>query len=81
MFVQRGQVRIPHVQGYSLDARPLLGGDRRPESIQAALLAILGHIQHAIPLQVVNQRQIFMSFAEGLFIHAQIRNLFGLASC
>src|SRR5207302_9512943 len=42
---------------------------------------LLGHIQHAIPLQVVNQRQIFMSFAEGLFIHAQIRNLFGLASC
>ena len=68
MFFYRGEIRIPHIQGYGLNAPPLLGGDRGPESIQALLLAIFGHIQHAIPFQVVDQREVFVPLAEGLFV-------------
>ena len=81
MVSQRGQIGIPHVQRHGLNARALFCGDRRPESIQATLLAIFGHIQHSIPFQIVHQRQVFVPFAESLFIHSQLGDFLGLAPC
>src|SRR5208282_497940 len=58
----------------------LLLGQRRPKAIQARLLAILRHVQHAASCQVVDQRQVLVPLAERFLVHPQITDHFRLSS-
>jgi hypothetical protein len=65
-------VRVPHVHGDGLDATDLLRGQGLPESVQAALLAVRGHVEHSPPHQIIHQGEIALTFSKGLFIDAKL---------
>ncbi len=68
----RGDVGIPHVHGHRLDRADLLRRQGRPEPVQAALFAVLGHVQHAAPCQIVHQGEIVMALAKRFLIRHRV---------
>ena len=52
--------------------------ERRPEAVQARLLAPLRHVQDAASGQVVDERQVLVPLPERLLIHPQIPDHFRL---
>jgi len=42
-----------------------------PQSVQAFLLAIFGHVQHSPARQIVDQGEVFLTLAEGLLVPSQ----------
>ena len=67
-------VRLPHLHGHGLDARLLGVGERRPEPIQALLLAVVGQLEHPAPVQIRDDGEIPMSLGDGLLVDAQARD-------
>ena len=68
----RSDVRVPHFHGNSLDAADLLRRQGSPESVQAALLAVFGHVHHAPLPQIIHQCQIAVPLPKRLLIHADL---------
>ena len=58
---------------------PLFFRQRRPKTVQARLLAVLGHIQHAAPRQIVDHGKILVPLAEGLLVHPKVADHLRLA--
>src|SRR5271157_6307776 len=76
----RSDVRVPHVPGNGLDAADLLHRQGFPESVQAALLAVFGPIQHALSPQIIHQRQIAVSLPKSLLIDTHLAHQLRLAA-
>ena len=67
-------VRFPHVRGHGGDPVALGRRQGRPEPVQARLLAIASHVQHAALLEIRHDRQIPVPLGDGLFIDPQPRH-------
>lgn len=52
----------------------LVGCQRFPQAIQAALLAVFGHLQHAPSEQIIHQSQIAVSLPKRLLVHTNLAN-------
>ena len=70
---------VPHVDRHADDPFQLFFRQRVPESVQAGLLAVFGHIQHAAFVQVVHQRGVFVPLFERFLVHPQMRDDLRLA--
>src|SRR6266700_532782 len=46
---------------------------RRIRCIEACLGMVLGHVQHTGPLQVIQQREVFVPFPKRFLVHSQLR--------
>jgi hypothetical protein len=75
----RRDIWVPHVHRHRPDAADLLGRQCFPEAIQAALLTVFSHVQHAPPDEIIHQSQIAVPLPKCLLIDADLAHQFSLA--
>ena len=73
LAVRVGQVRagglhvgLPHIHGHRGDPVALRWRERRPEGVQARLLAVVSEVQDAAPVQIRHDRQVPMPLGDRL---------------
>lgn len=75
-----GHERLPHVHRNGLNSTKLLFRKRFPELIASGDRPIANHLKHSALVNVGQNRDVIMTLAEALFIHADMLDIFGFST-